>query len=618
MIGSTPSKLGSLLATARAVSGTARDLASGLTRESFRDTLAAELGIAPRAVGTVLPWVVRTRPGADASLVKEVLARAEERPSALAIQMGDERLSWAELAERTSRVAHVLHGAGVRQGDVVVLFGDNSPSYLAIVLGASRLGATTALVNSKLEGQPLAHAVTASKARVVIAEAALVDHLRARPDVTSKLTRLFTYGEGDLDEAIRRAPGYPFPRTRVPSDSDFVYIYTSGTTGLPKPCRVTHAKTVLTGALVGNLVWEFGPGDKLYAVMPLYHSSALLLGFASCVMTGTPIALRSSFSARAFWTDVAEYRATAMLYIGELCRYLLNTPEHPKERDNSLRIAVGNGLRADLWEPFQKRFGVPMIREFYGATEAPGAIFNFTGRVGSVGRWPMRRLAPIKLVKYDVDRDEHVRGPDGLCIECEPGEVGELVIVLKDNPIAAISEFRGYTDEEATRRKIVRDVIVKGDRAFRSGDLMRFDYDDFFYFVDRIGDTFRFKGENVSTTEVAEVVGRAPGVKQVAVAGVAIPDTEERAGLAAIVCDGAFDPAAFGRAVAELPEYAQPRIVRVVPSLDTTATFKIQKSRLDASTIDPDAGDAWVRLPEGYAPVTRSVWDRLSRGDLRL
>ena len=610
--------LGSVLVTARAIAGTAQDLASGLSRDSFRDALAAELGIAPRAVSTVLPWVVRTRSGADASLVKEIMARAEERPSALAVQMGEERLSWAELDERTSRVAHVLHAAGVRRGDVVALFGDNSPSYLAIVLGASRLGATTALVNSRLEGQPLAHAVTTSKARVVIAEAALVSHLKARPDVTAKLTRLFTYGDGDFDDAVRRAPGYPFPRVRVPADSDFVYIYTSGTTGLPKPCRVTHAKAVLVGALVGNLVWEFGPGDKLYAVMPLYHSSALLLGFGACVMTGTPIALRSSFSARAFWTDVADYRATAMLYIGELCRYLLNTPEHPKERDNTLRIALGNGLRADMWEPFQKRFGVPMIREFYGATEAPGAIFNFTGRVGSVGRWPMRRLGPIKLVKYDVDRDVHVRDENGLCIECGPGEVGELVIVLKDNPLAAISEFRGYTDEEATRRKIVNDVAIHGDRAFRSGDLMRFDQDDFFYFVDRIGDTFRFKGENVSTAEVAEVVGRAPGVMHVAVAGVAIPGAEGRAGLAAIVCDGAFDPAAFGRAVAELPEYAQPRIVRIVASLDTTATFKIQKSRLDATSIRPEDGDAWVRLPDGYAPVTRALWDRLSRGELRL
>ena len=612
-----PSPLDALRAAARSLRGTAKDLREGLRRDGFRDALAAELGLMPRAIGTFVPWIVRTRAGADATLLKEVLARAERTPWSLALEMGSERMTWAELADATSRYAHVLAGAGVVRGDTIALIGQSSPAYLAVVLAATRVGATAALVNSRLDGQPLAHAIAAAKARVVVAEPAIAERVRARPEIVARLSRLFTFHDGDLDAAAKLAPTSAFPRVVVPADSDFVYIYTSGTTGLPKPCRVSHAKAVLGGAMMGAAVWEFREGDKLYSVLPLYHSSALLIGFASCVMTGTPFAMRESFSARAFWPDVEAYGATAILYIGELCRYLLNTPEDRSERAHRVRVAVGNGLRADLWEPFQRRFGVPLIREFYGATEAPGAIFNFTGRVGSVGRMPVRRLSPMKLVRFDVERGEHVRDASGLCVECGPGEIGELVITLPESPLTALTEFRGYTDEDATAKKVVRDVVVRGDRGFRSGDLMRFDEDDFFYFVDRIGDTFRFKGENVSTAEVAEVVGRAPGVREVAVAGVKLPGTEGRAGLAAIVCSE-FDPTAFWAAMQELPEYAQPRVVRRVDALATTATFKIQKAALDASSIRPDEGEAWVRHEGGYVPITRALWERITRGEVRI
>lgn len=611
-----------LRTTAKALIGTATDLREGLARDAFRDSLATELGLAPAAVRLILPWLVRTRAEGEWTLVRAVDELADERPGALALEMGDERLSWSDLRDQSTRIARVLEGAGVRHGDVVALFGNNSPRYLAIVLACSRLGATAALVNSKIEGAPLAHALLSSKARVVVAEADLADAVRAREDVTSRMDRLFVFGQGakgpdDLDALAARERSLPPLRARVTSGSDFVYIYTSGTTGLPKPCRVSHAKAVLTGVLMGNLVWSFRPSDKLYCVLPLYHSSAMLLGFGPCVMTGTPVALRSSFSARAFWPDVRRTRATAMLYIGELCRYLLGTKEVPEERDNTLRIAVGNGLRADLWEAFQTRFGITDIREFYGATEAPGAVFNFTNRVGSVGRLPMRRLLPIKLVRYDVASDTHPRGPDGLCIECGPGEVGEMVVVLKDNPLSAISEFRGYTDDEATQKKILRDVMAPGDRCYRSGDLMRFDEDDYFYFVDRIGDTFRFKGENVSTAEVAQVVGQAPGIQGVAVTGVALPGVEGRAGLASVVCEGAFDAAGFHRTAMELPDYAQPRVVRVVHGLATTATFKIQKARLD-EPVEPERGEYYVLLGGAYVRLDRALWERIQAGEVRM
>ena len=367
-------------------------------------------------------------------------------------------------------------------------------------------------------------------------------------------------------------------------------------------------------------MFRFQPGDKLYSVLPLYHSSALLLGFSSCVMTRTPIALRDTFSASAFWSDARRYQATAMLYIGELARYLLNTPPNEAERHNPIRVAVGNGMRSDVWVPFSKRFAIPQIREFYGATEAPGAIMNLSGKVGSVGHVPLRRLSAFKLARYDVEQDDFARDERGFCIECEPDEVGHLLIRLRDEPRSALGEFRGYTDEQATTKKIMTDVFETGDRYFLSGDLLRFDRNDFFYFVDRIGDTYRWKGENVSTAEVAEVLGRAPGVLGATVTGVRVPGHEGQAGLCAVVCDGELDLDGFWDTAQELPSYAQPRFVRVMRKLSTTGTFKIQKTALRKEGTDPSRVDdaLFLRQDDGYVALTPERWADVIENRARL
>lgn len=603
-----------------ALAGTAGDCLRRAGDEEWRVAVRGEFGVLPSAVVRTLPWLVRAREDHDESLVKIALKNAEALPGGLALQMDDTELTWSELAALTSRVAHVLTGLGVRTGDTVALIGKNSPLYLAVTLGISRVGATAALINYHLEGAPLSHAVSTSGARVALVEPEFAAALRERRDLSGRLEHVLTFHPGELEERMDAAPARPFQRVRVPASSDFVYIYTSGTTGLPKPCRVTHARALLAGAGFGPLVFSFRPGDKLYCVLPLYHSSALLIGVGSCFVTRTPLCLRDGFSVKAFWRDVQRYRATAILYIGELCRYLVNSPSCEEEKDNPLRIAVGNGLRADVWGEFSRRFGISDIREFYSATEAPGAILNLTNKVGSVGHVPLRRLSPLKLARYDVERDALLRGSDGLCIECGPDEVGELVIRLPDKPLSALGEFRGYTDVEATEKKILRDVFKHGDRFFRSGDLMRFDRNDYFYFVDRIGDTYRWKGENVSTAEVAEVISASPGVRVATVSSVRVPGTEGQAGLAAVVCDGPFDAAAFWTAVQELPGYAQPRFVRVLSELDTTGTFKIQKTRLRKDGVDPGAlsDPIYLRRDDGYVPLTAELWNKVTRGELRL
>jgi fatty-acyl-CoA synthase len=597
------------------------DIARGMRSESYRAAIKAELSVVPRALLETVPWLVKSKGDRDESLLKVVIENARVDPFGLALEMGDERYTWGILDEKTSQIAHVLSAHGVGPGDVVALIGQNSPLYAAVIQGATRVGATTALVNNHLEGHPLSHAVKASGARVAIVDVHSIDAVRARSDLGEQLHTVFTFGPGDFEEKLAAAPTRPFPRVPMKASDDYVYIYTSGTTGLPKPCKVSHGRALVAGSSFGPLFFGFQPGDKLYNVLPLYHSNALLLGTGGCIMTRTPMALRSTFSAKAFWDDVQRYRATAMIYIGELCRYLLNTPESAAEKNNPLRIALGNGMRADVWEPFQKRFGIAQIREFYGATEAPGIIVNLSGKTGAVGRVPARRISKLRIVRYDVDVDDYIRDSSGMCIECKPGEVGELLIKLLESPRSAASEFRGYTDASATDKKIVHDVFERGDRFYRSGDLMRYDEEDFFYFVDRIGDTYRWKGENVSTAEVADVLSHTPGVRETTVCGVQVPGMEGQAGLAALVLEnGRFDAESFWRVAQELPSYAQPRFVRIIDQFDTTATFKIQKVALRKEGIDPvkHAGKLYVRHDRGYAPLTEELWSEIAAGGGRL
>ncbi len=588
----------------------------------WQQSVLAEARALPNAARGALPWLVRMAAGRTNSLLDMVLFHAKRDPQGLALEMDDVRMSWQSLAEASSRVAHVLSRAGVRKGHVVALLGTNSPFYVAAVLGISRVGATAALVNNHLEGRPLAHALTSSGAKVALVEGKLRAQLEALPDVDSFLPKRMSYGEGggELEAEMDRVPWASFEPVKVRSDDDFVYIYTSGTTGLPKPCRVSHARAVMGGAAFGAVMFEFEPGDKLYCALPLYHASALILGASACIATGTPMAMRETFSARAFWSDVKRYRATAMLYIGELCRYLLATEPSPDERTHGLRVAVGNGMRPDVWEPFQQRFGIEKIREFYAATESPGFLVNLSGKVGSVGRVPLAGLGWLSIVRYDVDRDEHPRDANGFCIECGPDEPGELLVRLPQLVQLKALEFRGYTDKEATQKKVLTDVFEKGDRFFRSGDLLRRDADGFYYFVDRIGDTYRCKGENVSTAEVADVLSRAKGVQEVTVVGVTVPAIEGQFGLAAVVVEGDFDPADFHRVAKELPSYAQPRFVRVLPELEKTGTLKVQKAGLRKDGVDPSRvrDRLYVWDPKGYEPMTETMYEEIIAGIRRI
>jgi len=597
-----------------------RDAVRGLPRRAldadWRHALRAELGLLRDGARGTLPWLLRTRLGTVKTLLDVALMHASEAPHDTAFLMDDERMTWRDLAERTSQVAHVLREEGVRRGDVVALMGQNSPTYLALLFGITRAGATAALINNHLVGAPLAHALASSGASVLLLEDSCRQGVEEQ---TGDLTTLIYLG-GELDERLEDAPRHGVTPIAPAEDADFVYIYTSGTTGLPKPCRVSHDKAIMAGAGFGSVMFRFEPGDVLYCVLPLYHSNALLLGLGSAVVTKTPMALRKSFSAHAFWKDAVRYNATAMLYIGELCRYLLATETCPEESVHRIRVAVGNGMRSDVWTPFQERFHIPEIREFYGATEAPGILLNVSGKPGAVGHLPLGGRPLFELAKYDAHAGELWRDAEGFCVHAEPEEPGELLVRIGDKSISPLTEFRGYTDEQATQKKQLVDVFRKGDHFYRTGDLLRVDAEGFFYFVDRIGDTYRWKGENVSTAEVADVLADAEGVAQVTVVGIRVPSMEGRCGLAAVLPTDTLDLEAFGVRADELPSYARPRFVRVLDAMDTTATFKVQKSRLEKEGADPArvSDPLYVLTPEGYLELTADRWAQIQSGELRL
>jgi len=372
-------------------------------------------------------------------------------------------------------------------------------------------------------------------------------------------------------------------------------------------------------------VMDTKPTDRMYDCLPMYHTVGGLVATGSVLLNGGSVVIREKFSAREFWDDVVRYECTLFQYIGELCRYLVHSPPNPNEQKHGLRMACGNGLRPDLWEEFKTRFHIPHILEFYGATEGNVNIFNFEGKQGAVGRvpWFVAHRFPIAVVRFDVERQEPVRNAQGFCERCEPNEPGEVIGRIVNDPSKPGNRFEGYAASGQNDNKILRGVFAKDDAWFRTGDLMRKDENGYFYFVDRVGDTFRWKGENVSTSEVAEAINTFSGIADANVYGVTVVGRDGRAGMAAIVCEGQCNLAALHTHLrANLPEYARPLFLRIQPKIEVTGTFKQKKVDLvrqgfnPAATADPiyfndPVADAFVRLDA-------ALYRRIESGEVRL
>jgi fatty-acyl-CoA synthase len=365
--------------------------------------------------------------------------------------------------------------------------------------------------------------------------------------------------------------------------------------------------------------------DRMYDCLPLYHTAGGLLATGALLVRGGSVVIRDKFSAREFWDDVVRWDCTCFQYIGELCRYLLNAPPNPQERAHRLRLACGNGLRPDIWTQFKERFRIPHIIEFYAATEGNVSLFNFEGKEGAVGRlpWWVAARFPTKIVRFDRERQQPVRDARGFCIECDVDEPGEVIGKIIKDASKPGQRFEGYADAVETDRKILHDVFEKGDAWFRTGDLMRKDKDDYFYFVDRIGDTFRWKGENVSTTEVEETITRFPGILTANVYGVAVPGRDGRAGMAAIVADDNLNLTALRDYLAQqLPEYARPVFLRLRQENDVTTTFKQKKIDIVRDGFDPSrtSDPIYVSDPQrkAFVRLDSALFADITAGRIRL
>lgn len=527
-----------------------------------------------------------------------IAERAVAQGDAPALLSDDECMTYAELDGRANQYARWALALGLEKGDCIGLLMPNRPEFLAIWLGITRVGGVVALLNTNLTGTSLAHCIDVVAPKYLIADAQLVDQLVTALPLLAASPGVWIHGPNPsfprLDSEIEHIGAQSLgegERGRPTIEDRALYIYTSGTTGLPKAAAVSHARLMQWSHWFAGMM-DTQPTDRMFDSLPMYHSVGGVQAPGAVLVCGGSVVLSRKFSARNFWSDVVRWECTMFQYIGELCRYLLHTDHSAHETAHRIRIACGNGLQADIWNEFKNRFRIPRILEFYAATEGNVSFFNVEGEPGAVGRIPsyLAHRFPAALVKFDIDKGEPVRDELGFCVRCASNEVGEAVGQLLKDPANIGGRFEGYTNQEASEKKILRGVFQPGDAWFRTGDLMRRDQRGFFYFVDRIGDTFRWKGENVATSEVSAVLCSFPGIKEATVYGVAVPGADGRAGMAALVSDTELDLAALrSHLTSSLPPYACPMFLRIRSRMEVTATFKYTKTDLAREAFNPAA-----------------------------
>ncbi len=554
------------------------------------------------------------------NLICDDLERAADRwRGRVAIRFEGVALTYGALDAQANRFAHWALAQDLKTGDVVAILLPNRLDYLPMWFGLTKIGVIAALINNQLSGAALAHCLAISGATVCVTDETTIE---AFEDVSPGLERpVKRWSIGDLGRgggSLAR-PSRAIRRDLRARDTALL-IYTSGTTGLPKAARITHVRA---GLYMRGFAGATGarPGDRIYVTLPLYHAVGGLCATGAALLNGASINLRAGFSASHFWDDVVEGEATMFVYIGELCRYLVNQTLGPSERAHHLRLVFGNGLAADVWAVLEDRFGVPRLLEFYGATEGNVSLINFDGTRGALGRVApyLRGLFNVVLARFDPETEAPVRGLDGFCVATAPGEVGECLGGIAGG---ARSEYAGYVDRVESDKKVLRDAFRTSDRWFLTGDLMKRDRAGYFYFVDRVGDTFRWKGENVSTSEVERALLAVPGVKEASVYGVAVPHQDGRAGMAAVVVGEGFDLEVLRRRIeAALPPYAQPLFLRLTPALAKTGTFKPRKLDLVAEGFDPVVVTDPLFLRQGlggYSPFTVALHREILNESARL
>ena len=537
-----------------------------------------------------------------------------------AIVFEGQEVNWSEFNALANQYAHYLKSQGVQRGDTGSVIMENRIEFLALLVGGNKIGVTAGLINTNLTGKPLVHCITVTHSKKCIFGSEVSGALNEVKDELG-LTEgedYFEMPDGGLDTttnwaknlaegAAAASPENPEETSLITLGEVALYIFTSGTTGLPKAAVLSNRRYLTSADMAAMAGFKCTEQDRMYICLPLYHGTGLMVGAGAAMVSGASMFIRRKFSASNFLPEVREHGCTLLVYIGELCRYLSNTEAQAGDHKNPLRSMMGNGMRPDVWLGFKKRFGISRVAEFYGASEGNVAFANLKNRDCTVGM----TSAEVARVEYDVDNDEIVRDAAGRCVLVKAGEPGLLLGKITEDTV-----FEGYTDPEATEKKIVRSALENDDAWFNSGDLMRTVDVGFtlgyphYQFVDRVGDTFRWKSENVSTNEVGEIINGFDQIKFCNVYGVEIPGTDGRAGMAAVTLqDGVseLDVDAFSTFLrSELPAYAVPLFVRIQPDIDVTGTFKMVKGDLRKQAYDIRSFDdtVYALLPgsDRYAP----------------
>ena len=558
-----------------------------------------------KEVGTVVAAARHLKPRA-ASIEDSIGSRVEQNARAFGdrpmILFEGATITWAEFNALANRYAGGLAKRGVGKGDTVSLLMENRIEYLAAITAINKLGAIAGLINTNLRERPLIHCINVTESKLCIIGEELVqsvEEVKAELNLNEGEDYVYVPDQGNqpapnwtIDLAAESADlsaDNPASTATVTLGDSALYLFTSGTTGLPKAAVVSHRRYLMSAITSSKALLKCDENDRIYICLPLYHGTGLMIGFGPALASGASMVIRRKFSASRLLDETREHQATCLIYIGELCRYLLNQPVRPDDADNPLRSIAGNGLRPDIWMEFKQRFGIERVAEFYGASEGNVAFANLLNKQQTIGTTTQK----IALVRYDVDEDQIIRDENGHCIEATKGEPGLLLAEINDKQI-----FEGYTNAEATETKIIRDVRRGGDSWFNSGDLIRRIDVGFafglphFQFVDRVGDTFRWKSENVSTNEVGEVVNRHQQVHFCNVYGVEVPRADGRAGMAVLVLNEGndeLDISDFSTFIArELPAYARPVFLRIQRDIDITGTFKMVKGELRKQGYDPE------------------------------
>jgi fatty-acyl-CoA synthase len=557
---------------------------------------------------------------------------AEQFGAAPALVSAEATLSYRALAARCNQYARWGLAQGLEPDDTVCLMMPNCAEYMAIWLGLTRIGAVVALINSNLAGGALAHSINIVAPKAVIAGSDVASRLVAVRAQLAEGLPCRVLGDSNQDLAplapeLARFPGEELHDSQCPSPpiaATALYIYTSGTTGLPKAAKVSHYRVMQWSHWFAGLM-DTQPSDRMFNCLPLYHSVGGVVATGATLVSGGAVVVRPRFSASDFWRDVRDEGCTLFQYIGELCRYLVNAPHQDIETAHSLRIACGNGLRPEVWGPFQSRFKIPRILEYYASTEGNFSLYNCEGHPGAIGKIPsfLAHRLPVALLRFDVDSGEPRRNGEGFCERCAANEVGEAVGLIPASGHELAGRFEGYADSEASARKVLRNVFKEGDSWYRTGDLMRRDERGFYYFVDRVGETYRWKGENVSTAEVLTALAGARGVLDGVVYGVTVPGADGRAGAAALIVDAEFDLTAFRADIAlRLPAYARPVFLRLLQTIESTGTFKPRKQELMQAGFDPAriSDPLYFDDPrqQRYVPVDASLFAAIGAGSVRI